>query len=234
MLIKEKLTSKIMLSKHNYGISMDLMLPDGKEVHIFHENIVNNKVVSKYSILDEVRDKNNLLRNYTYSYNAAAQFPRTQKIPIPKLVIVSGIPTSGKTTWIKKVLLPEGFVSISRDDIREEIYGNYKKIVFSFDSENRVSEIFENKMRKAIAHKDDIVLDNTHAKKGYLDAAIKRFEKEGYEIYIKFFDISKRKAYFRNIKRYLMTGKWIPFKVIDAMYNNYNKINKNDYISYRW
>lgn len=40
------------------------------------------------------------------------------------------------------------------------------------------------------------------------------------------FDISLWKAYYRNIVRYLVSGKWIPLKVLNSMFVNYNKLKK--------
>jgi len=43
---------------------------------------------------------------------------------------------------------------------------------------------------------------------------------------IKRFDIPLWKAHYRNIMRYLKTGKWIPIKVMNSMYKNYKNLWK--------
>ncbi len=60
----------------------------------------------------------------------------------------------------------------------------------------------------------------------------KTFNGADHNIQIKFFDVNLFKAQFRNIGRYLFTGKWIPIKIITQMYKNYNKINRKKYIKY--
>lgn len=176
--------------------------------------------------------KTMLRRNYILTVGSGYR-PAIQK-PIPKVVITVGIPTSGKTTWIKKNLLPEGFKSVSRDDIRVELCGKYKNIPFTKEFEQKVTTIFDNTLSDLMVRHKDIVLDNTHCKKGYIDAAIQKFKGTDYEIYVIFFDIPIWKAYLRNFKRGLLTGKWIPKKVIKQMLSNYKKINQNDYNVHKW
>jgi len=166
-----------------------------------------------------------------YSENNPNTFEKTYGMTCPMVIIPCGIPTAGKSTWVKENLI--GFVSVSRDDIREQMYGKYKKIPFTKQSEQMVTNIFDSRMSDAIARKRNIVLDNTHCKASYLNAAIQRFSGTGYKIVVIFFDIPIWKAYFRNWKRKLQTGKWIPPHVIKQMYKNYKKINKQDYAKYQ-
>lgn len=140
------------------------------------------------------------------------------------IVILVGIPCSGKSTWARNFKYV-----VSRDTIREYLFGkNYKQ---NFDSEKLVTSNFNEMLDSYIEYiKEPIILDNTHCKKAYIDEILKRYSKQN--IKIKFFDVSLPKAYYRNIKRWIFTGKWIPFKVIDQMYKNYKKINKKDYEQY--
>lgn len=200
-----------MFSKHNYGISMDLVLPDGSTKHIFHEYNSNNKIRRFMSDI------------YRKPIDGTA-------------FILSGIPCSGKSTFalqLKKI--GYNIEYISRDAIRLEMYnGDYRKITFSPISEQMVTNIYNGRLRAAIEAKKNIILDNTHCRSSYLKEAIYSFAGTNYKIYVKFFDIPVWKAYIRNVIRYIKERKWIPMKVLRAMDKNYKKINKNDYEQYKW
>lgn len=158
---------------------------------------------------------------------------------MPTVIILCGIPTSGKSTWVTKLTRNDhydrddfrSYYILSRDQLRLDIYGkNYKP---SQDKEKFITGHFNALLDKLIQYKRPIILDNTHCKESYLKEALKRFEGTEYVVKIKFFDLPLWKAYYRNIKRYLMTGKWIPWSVIKSMKKNYDKINKKDYAKYK-
>lgn len=154
------------------------------------------------------------------------------------LIILSGIPCAGKSTWVEENTLKFydqhrcPIITISRDAIREALFGqNYK---FSKQNEDAVTDEFYKQLGAAASFKSAIIIvDNTHCKETYIDKYLAIFrgmhETKKMKIYIKFFDIPLWKAYLRNIWRNFGTGKWIPPKVIKSMYRNYNKINRQKY-----
>lgn len=156
------------------------------------------------------------------------------------IVILCGIPTSGKSTWTKKFIAssPDS-QSVSRDEIRENLFGkdywkrqaNKRNYAYSITQDEKfITQVFDKTVRTLLeGNTKHIILDNTHCKESYLTQAISKYEKEGCVICIKFFKIPMWKAYYRNIVRYLGTGKWIPFKVLHDMQKNYNKIDKKKY-----
>lgn len=156
----------------------------------------------------------------------------------PTAIILCGVPTSGKSTWIRKNLAPTGemrnagtrYTVLSRDYLREITYGkNYKP---SSKSESHITEVFNRQVGIYIENNQSVVIDNTHAREKYLKEIIKTFFDAGYIVKVKFFDIPLWKAYYRNIKRGLQTGKWIPVKVIKSMKESYDKINQKGYEKY--
>lgn len=157
---------------------------------------------------------------------------------MPNVIILCGIPTSGKSTWAKKFQSMQYYPGddfrsyriVSRDVIREQCFKQPYQI--TKENENEVTRIFDKMITDCIKLKKPIILDNTHCKEAYLKAALKTFAGTGYAIKIKFFDLPLWKAYYRNIKRRLLTGKWIPVKVIKAMKTNYDKINRKNYDQY--
>lgn len=150
-----------------------------------------------------------------------------------KIIILCGIPCSGKSTYAKS---REGYYTfdeikmsiVSRDTIREKRFGkDYKQ---NFFDEESVSFMFDFQVKHYLDIGNYVILDNCHTKEKYLDEIINKYR--GYQIEIKFFNCSLIKAYYRNINRWMFTGKFIPFKVIKNMYRNYNKINRNKYDKY--
>lgn len=146
--------------------------------------------------------------------------------------ILVGIPCSGKSTYSNKQITKDIFTySISRDNLRLEYFG--KDYIQNKQNEIIISMFFNTKLGSYL--NDDfcyrIILDNTHCKEGYIDSII-NYYKDKYNIKIIFFDISLIKVHYRNIIRYFKNNKWIPIKVINQMYKNYNKINKSKYKQY--
>lgn len=152
-----------------------------------------------------------------------------------EIIIMCGIPCSGKSTWALEYAQKSNekkYEIISRDKIREQLFkGHY---IYSSDNEKKVTWTFNEYMDVYLhsIHLDGIILDNTHCKESYLNDIIKRFYNT-HDIKIVFIDIPLWKAKLRNIARWYYTKKWIPISVINTMYKNYNKINKQKYEIYK-
>lgn len=148
----------------------------------------------------------------------------------PKIIILCGIPASGKSTWTKNYIKNNSWstYSVSRDDIRELLSQPY---VYTKENENTVTRLFNNKLEHCISRGFDIVLDNCHCRERYLDGLLSSpiLNLNTYNVYIKFFDIPLWKAYYRAIIRRMRTGKDVPLRVIRDMYKNYKKIDKTKY-----
>src|SRR5688572_5106373 len=99
-----------------------------------------------------------------------------EKVSDIVIIILVGIPCSGKSTWANKVkqelFLKHGeapVIYISRDQIRESLSnGKYK---FNSKTEEEVTKKFYGQLRNASnLDKAVIILDNTHVKTSYIDA----------------------------------------------------------------
>jgi len=136
---------------------------------------------------------------------------------MPKCYILSGAPLSGKSTWAKKQKLP----ILSCDKIRLDYSnGNY---VFDSKVEKEIWEDFYYRVKNI--YTQDFIIDNTNCKLVYINKIKENLPKD-FEIEIVKFEISLLKSYYRNIKRWIFTGKWTPFKVIKNMKENYKKLWK--------
>jgi len=157
------------------------------------------------------------------------------------IIILSGIPCSGKTTYTNYLLSNKDYVSISRDSLRDKYFGKEyqrskyggEKYVYSRQNEKFISLKFDETMDEYLENPNIkyIIMDNTHCKEKYLDDFIKIY-KRFTNIQVIFFDTPLIKSYYRNIIRYIKTGKFIPFSIIKNMNINYRKINKGKYIDY--
>lgn len=155
-----------------------------------------------------------------------------------KVTILVGIPCSGKSTLAAKIakLSPSTTTIISRDDIRLLLYGkNYKH---NHNSEKEVTDTFNRLFNQVIKDRtiSHVILDNTHCKESYINPwvnwATLPVNLNKVELKVRFLDISYTKACYRNIVRFMLTGKWIPWNIMKAIYNSYNKINKSKYAAY--
>lgn len=135
---------------------------------------------------------------------------------MPKCYILSGAPLSGKPTWAAKQKLP----ILSCDRLRLE----YSDGVYKFDPTIE-KEVWGDFYQRVKLYKKDFIIDNTNCKLGYINK-IKEHLNKDFEIEIVKFETSLLNSYYRNIKRWIFTGKWIPFKVIKDMKKNYNKLWK--------
>lgn len=147
----------------------------------------------------------------------------------PKIKILSGIPCSGKSTYTKKY--GDKYTILSRDSIREILYpSNYKQ---NGKAEEKVTKVFNNALHTLLMEEKNIIIDNTNVREGYIDSLLNTLkEYPNYIIEIKFFYIPLYRAKYRNILRYIRTGKWIPIKVMNNMFKNYSNLNQNKYKEY--
>jgi len=146
---------------------------------------------------------------------------------MPYCVIMVGPPGSGKTTLFKKKLRPSKFVSVSRDEIRETMFG--KRYKQNPNDEKRVTLAFNHILQMAVDSKQNIALDNTHCNRKYLDEARWNMIKGDYKVFVHFMDTPKWLCKVRVLWRTVCGGRWVPFKVIDRMFEQYNQINRNNY-----
>jgi predicted kinase len=147
---------------------------------------------------------------------------------MPEIIILSGIPCSGKSTFRKR-FEGKSHAILCRDDVRNSLYeSNYK---YSRDNENKVTKIINSDFDTLIRFKCNIIIDNTHCKDAYILEWLRRIPKN-YIVKIKFFDISLYWAHIRNVLRWIKCRKWIPIKVMNDMYKNYQKLDKKKYALY--
>lgn len=141
-----------------------------------------------------------------------------------KLIVMVGIPGSGKSTIAEKIARKENAVIISSDKLREEIFGDVWEM-----RKNR--ELFAEMYKRAFQYLSDgknVILDATNTnrrQRKFVLAKFKPYYKECY--YIK---VPLSKALFRNMTR----DRTVPEYAVKRYYNKlqepiysegWNKIN---------
>lgn len=158
---------------------------------------------------------------------------------MPLALILVGIPNSGKSTYAKKLIKTfshKPFRIVSRDAIRMVAFNlsRYNDYKFTRENELRVTKIHQHILDDYTKTKQNIIIDNTNCKEGYIDEYVTYFERKGYIIKIKYFDVSLAKAQVRNIKRGLFNRKYIPYSVLVQMKTNYDNLNRSKYKEYEY
>lgn len=101
----------------------------------------------------------------------------------PVAVIMIGLPGAGKNTWIENNLnqYPDA-VQLSRDDIRVELglCKSGEKYLGTKEEEDRVTEVYDSKLTKAMTEKRNVILNNIHLKKKYRETTVNTLRKAGY------------------------------------------------------
>lgn len=131
-----------------------------------------------------------------------------------KLLILQGIPASGKSTFAKQWVEedPKTRVIVNRDSIRRGL-----GVYWVPSRENLVSDIEYSIVHHGMKRNYDICLDSTNLNPNYLNQWLLLADNYEYEIEYKKFDISLEEALERDKNREFPVGE----KVINQFYNKY-------------
>jgi predicted kinase len=116
------------------------------------------------------------------------------------VLLMCGLPGSGKSTWIKENKLEP--YSISRDNLRLLYYGplynKYGLESMPYASEKLVYEEYMRIVEMRMRNNSFIVLDNTHLKVSSINSIVNLAEYYGYKVFIKVMDTSVTECLRRN------------------------------------
>lgn len=145
-----------------------------------------------------------------------------------KITVLIGPPCSGKSTWAKNSLDNNTRI-VSRDNIREMLYGSYK---MNFEDEDIISEICENILHLLLMEGKSVIVDNTNCNIKYFKPFIEELKKKHPHVHIEYnvFQIDEDTFIERNSKRTSETGKSIPLSVFTKMNKDLEKVI--EYLSY--
>ena len=139
---------------------------------------------------------------------------------MPELIICRGVPGSGKSTYAQAwVKAGQNRVRINRDDLRKMLFDKFWGL-----DEDFVTVVADSIFYDAVMEKKSIIIDNTNIKpadfRGFLDVA----RANGYDIFIKLFDVPLHVAQERNASR----SRQVPPEVIEKMFNKLMEIGPLD------
>jgi predicted kinase len=134
---------------------------------------------------------------------------------VSKLIVMVGVPGSGKTTLAKK-LVEKGFHYLNADAIRLELYGSEAE---QGDNE-QVFSIFFERLEVALGGGLDIVIDNTNINMRQRKPILERAERFSYsDIQLWLLDIPLELCLRRNASR----ERIVPAEIVSNMFATLNR-----------
>jgi predicted kinase len=140
-----------------------------------------------------------------------------------------GPPCSGKTTLAKTMIeYDRSILRVNRDELRIMIKGKY--VVGDKVVEQMINDITRSSIEFASMMNRDVIIDATNCTVRAIND-VKRYAPNATFKYV-LCDEPLWKLKLRNIIRFYRTKIWIPTKVINSMYTNFQtlkeKINNNE------
>ena len=138
----------------------------------------------------------------------------------PFVIILSGIPMSGKTTWIKENY-PDT-KTISRDEIVMEVYGsrNYNDAFRNVD-QKKVDKVLRDRLTQANLANENVIVDMTNLTAKTRAKNLSYFSDNFYKVSVALPILGSSEYKRRNELRMINENKFIPYNVINSMINTY-------------
>lgn len=139
-----------------------------------------------------------------------------------KLLMLRGLPASGKSTYAKSLIEKGGWVRVNNDDLRDTMHGGK----WTKHNESLITQVREAMIRHALVNGDNVVIDNLNLhpkhKRLYKELAIKY----GATFETKDFNTPVQEC----ISRDLLREKGVGRKVIMDWYNQYLRQPAETYV----
>jgi predicted kinase len=139
-----------------------------------------------------------------------------------KILILQGIPASGKSTWSKQFLKDNPrYLRVNRDGIRRTLIGD----TYDVRVEKIVTQLQESMMETILGQGKNVLLDNTSVKESYINEILNLARRIGnVDVATKIFDTPFEECCRRNDLR--VGVEKVPQGVMVAMYKNFQNIPK--------
>lgn len=153
---------------------------------------------------------------------------------VPQVIMLIGIPGSGKSTYIKKLMAQNPdreYVVLSTDDILE-LWGSEKGLdynqAFKRFPFKQVEAEFYKRFNRAISNKQNVILDQTNLTIKSRDKKLRKVPSE-YEKVGVVFEVDPDEIKRRLDRREIETGKSIPDNVITNMVASYQSPTNREF-----
>lgn len=129
-----------------------------------------------------------------------------------KLLMLKGLPASGKSTHAKELEATGEWVRVNKDDIRKEYFPDW-----TFKNEKEVLYIEDSEIIAELREGNSVVVDDTNFHPKHKERLEKIAKDEGAEFEVLFIDTPFEECIKRNKKR----PNSVPLEVIMGMYRQY-------------
>ena len=136
-----------------------------------------------------------------------------------KVILLKGLPASGKSTWAKA---QKGFKRVNKDDLRAMIDNGE----WSRENEKLIIRVRNEIIEEALLREKSIIVDDTNFNPSHEAQAKQIAENYHVEFEVKFFDVPVEECIERDSKRPAPVGE----KVIRDMYEKYLQNTPKPYI----
>ena len=140
----------------------------------------------------------------------------------PFVILLVGVPLSGKSTWIRNNHSTTKVVS--RDELVMEVYGSddYSKAFKEVD-QKEVDRLLDLRFKEVNTNKENVIVDMTNMVVSRRVKTLKYFSDDYHKEVIVFPVLETNEYERRNKERNVNENKWIPPFVITSMLNSYQE-----------
>lgn len=142
------------------------------------------------------------------------------KTKSPFVIILSGIPMSGKSTWVRENY-PDT-LAISRDELVMEVAGTRDyNLAFKTVDQKAVDKLLAKRITDAATQKVDVIIDMTNLSRKVRVKNLSYFSNEYYKVSVVLPILDSEEYKRRNDFRSINENKFIPPFVIKSMMDSF-------------
>ena len=140
----------------------------------------------------------------------------------PFVILLVGVPLSGKSTWIRNNHPTTRIVS--RDELVMEVYGSDDyNTAFKEVNQKDVERLLDLRLKEVNTNKENVIVDMTNMVVSRRVKTLRYFSDDYYKEVIVFPVLDSDEYKRRNNERNVNENKWIPPFVISSMLNSYQE-----------